>query len=99
MAYQVILAPRAIRDLEEIVRYISLDSPANAERFGRRLFEQARSIAAFPKIGRMVPELGEPLIREIIFKAYRIVYRVREDKQVVEISRFWHAARGTPTID
>ena len=45
----------------------------------------------------MVPELGLPDVREIIFKSYRIVYRVRAD--CVEVIRFWHAARGLPEID
>jgi len=38
-----------------------------------------------------------PDVREIIFKSYRIVYRIRAG--CVEVIRFWHAARGTPEID
>jgi plasmid stabilization system protein ParE len=37
-------------------------------------------------------------VREIIFKSYRIVYRVRHEQKLVEVSRFWHCARGTPLI-
>jgi len=40
----------------------------------------------------------EPDIREIIHKSYRIVYRVRQEKRMVEVSRFWHGARGTPDL-
>lgn len=98
MAYRVILSSRSVQDLEEIVRYISLDSPDNAAKFGRLLLTKARSLGAFPEIGRQVPEIGDPQIREIIVKSYRIVYRVRNDRKAVEISRFWHAARGTPGL-
>ena len=59
--------------------------------------DRALTLATLPERGRVVPELGEPDIREIIFKSYRIVYRVRPGR--VEVIRFWHAARGTPEID
>ena len=57
----------------------------------------ALTLATLPERGRVVPELGQPGIREIIFKSYRIVYRVRAG--LVEVIRFWHTARGTPEID
>jgi plasmid stabilization system protein ParE len=67
-----------------------------AERFGIQLIEKALSLKTFPERGRVVPEVGEPF-REIFFRSYRIVYRLRED--VVEVVRFWRAARGVPQID
>ena len=96
MDYQVILSPRAIRDLQEVVRYISFDNPTIAERFGLQLIEKTRVLAAFPELGRAVPEFTDPAIRELIFKSYRIVYRVNHERRVVEVARYWHAARGTP---
>ena len=98
MAYQVILAPRAFQDLENVVRYIALDSPVMAERFGKLLIEKVRSAGDFPWSGRVVPEFQDPRIREVIVKSYRIVYRVNEDAKTVEIARFWHAARGIPGL-
>ncbi|MCC6325880.1 MAG: hypothetical protein DCC43_10860 [Candidatus Brocadia sp.] len=29
---------------------------------------------------------------------YRIVYRVKRNKKVIEMVRIWHAARGTPDL-
>jgi toxin ParE1/3/4 len=98
MDYQVILSPRAIQDLQEIVRYISFDSPANAEKFGRSLIEKARTLSSFPERGRVVPEFRDDNTREIIFHSYRIVYRVRSRERVVEVGRFWHGARGSAPI-
>jgi plasmid stabilization system protein ParE len=40
----------------------------------------------------------DPAIRERIFRAYRIVYRVHHEQKLVVVSRFWHAARDTPRI-
>ncbi len=96
-SYKVIFAPRAGRDLENIVRYIARHAGSDvAERFGVRLVEKALSLATVPERGRVVPEVGEPF-REIIFRSYRIVYRIKAD--MVEVIRFWHAARGVPQID
>jgi toxin ParE1/3/4 len=96
--YKVILSPRALRDLEEIVTYIAADNPQAAERFGQRLVREAENIAPHPLAGRAVPEFGDPTIRERIFRAYRIVYGVDYERRLVVVSRFWHAARGTPEV-
>ncbi len=44
MDLKVILSPRAIERLEEIVRYIARDNPGAAERFGMRLIERNRRL-------------------------------------------------------
>lgn len=98
MDFKIILSPRAVQDLKEIVRYISFDNPVRAESFGRELIAKTRLLASFPESGRLVPEFGESNIREIIHKSYRIVYRVQKDRHTVEIARFWHGARGTPVV-
>ena len=90
--YKVELSPRALRDLEQIVTFIA------ADRFGQRLVDQAEATGKHPFAGRMVPEFGDPVIRERIFRAYRIVYRVHDARKLVVVSRFWHAARGEPQI-
>lgn len=95
--FKVIFAPQAGRDLETIVQYIAKNAGAEvAERFGIQLLEKALSLRSLPERGRVVPEVGNPF-REIIFRSYRIVYRVSDD--LVEVVRFWHAARGIPQID
>jgi toxin ParE1/3/4 len=95
--FKVIFAPQAGRDLETIVQYIAKHAGAEiAERFGIQLVEKALSLKTFPERGRVVPEVGQPF-REIIFRSYRIVFRLSGD--LVEVIRFWHAARGIPQID
>jgi len=34
----------------------------------------------------------------LVFRSYRIIYRIKVDEAAVEIIRFWHAARGFPRI-
>ena len=95
--FKVIFAPRAERDLESAVRYITQHAGSEiAHRFGMQLVNKALTLSKVPERGRTVPEVGLPF-REIFFRSYRIVYRVRAE--AVEVIRFWHAARGTPQID
>ena len=98
MDHQVVLSQSARADLRDIVRYISFDAPDRALRFGRFLIAETRNLATFPDIGRVVPEIGDPRIREIVVRSYRVIYRVDASRRLVEIIRFWHAARGTPEM-
>lgn len=93
MDYQVILSPKAVRDLEAIVRYIALENPEAARKLGQRLLEKTEELKTFPFKGQKVPEFDDVSLRQIILKPYRIVYRVEETIKRVSIARFWHASR------
>jgi toxin ParE1/3/4 len=98
MAYQVIWAPSARLDLRELASYIAESRPQAATRFVQRIFQMVEHLADFPLSGRIVPEFGDPSIREVIRKPCRIVYRVKSNERIVEIARVWHAARGFPQL-
>ncbi len=98
MDCKIIFSEPAIDDLEGIIRFISQDNREAGAQFGRKLIEIVRHLAKFPRFGRVVPEQNDENIREIISKPYRIFYRVKDEEKVVEVIRFWHAARGEPEI-
>jgi plasmid stabilization system protein ParE len=98
MDYKVIVSGRAIADLRSIVTHIGKDNPTAAERFGNELIQRTKPLAKFPYLGRVVPEEKDENIREIIFKSFRIFYRINESARLIEVIRYWHAARGTPEI-
>jgi addiction module RelE/StbE family toxin len=78
---QVQWAEAAVRDLEELISYITADSPLNAERILDKLEKRARTLESAPARGRVVPELAHFGIRswrESIVKPYRIIYRIDE---------------------
>jgi addiction module RelE/StbE family toxin len=79
----VIWTREALEKLSEIETFIGTDNPERAETFISYLIEQSESISQNPQIGRTVPEILNPEIREIIVKKYRIVYRLK--KQKIEI--------------
>jgi toxin ParE1/3/4 len=99
MDYQVVLSPRAIEDLRDIVLYIAPDRTAAAQRLGLALIEKTKVLAAFPLSGRIVPEFGNQRIRELILSPYRIVYRVNDASKTIEVARYWHGARGGLNFD
>ena len=98
MGFRVVITKPAIGDLAEIVRFIASDNPAAAARVGNGLIDRAESLRELPLRGRVVPERKQRDCREIIWKPYRIIYRVSEEKSLVEVVRFWHGARGNPVI-
>jgi toxin ParE1/3/4 len=98
MAYKLIWSPASRDDLLDIVTFISRDSRQRAETFGYRLIAETDKLQNFPEIGRVVPEYRDLTIREIIVRAYRIVYRVDHERKHVEIARVWHSARGIPAL-
>jgi len=83
--------PQAADDLEAVADFIATDSPYYAKLFTMDVLAAVERLADFPNSGRVVPELKDPAIREILFGSYRIVYRVKGD--VVELLTVYHGAR------
>ena len=83
--------PQAADDLEAITNFIAADSPHYARLFAVDALAAVERLATFPRSGRMVPEVGDPAIREIILGSYRIVYRIKSES--VEILTVHHGAR------
>lgn len=98
MAYKLIWSPAARDDLHDIVLFITRDNPNRAMSFGYELMSETDRLQEFPELGRMVPEYRNDDIREIIFRLYRIVYRVDRDRKLCQIARVWHSARGIPQL-
>ena len=84
--------------MQSIVLFIAQDNPAVAESFGYQLMSKVDVLAQFPQLGRVVPEENDETIREIIFRPYRIIYKVLAGKQIIGIARVWPGARGEPEI-
>ena len=98
MAYELTWAPSARFDLKELASYIAESRPDVSDCFVKSIFQTIERLSAFPQSGRVVPEFNDPNIREVIRKPCRIVYRIKEDRQIIEIARIWHAARGVPEL-
>jgi len=80
---QIIWTQEALEKLIEIEDYIAKSNPERAAKFVDQLIEQAESILNNPRVGRAVPEIANPDIRELIFNKYRIVYRLNEKRMEI----------------
>jgi toxin ParE1/3/4 len=96
--FQIIWTLRSREDLRTIAMYIARDNPPAAFKLGEQIFVRVDTLAQFPELGRIVPERGEPHIREIVVKPYRIIYRLKKNENQIEILRVWHGARGEPMV-
>ena len=85
--------PKAKKNIHEIVEYISRDSEYNAKIFTKKLINSTRRLKNHPYSGRKVPEYNIPTLREIIYRPYRIIYRVNEKESQIEILTVYHGSR------
>jgi toxin ParE1/3/4 len=82
---------QAADDLDAIAAFIAQDSPHYASLLVLNVLAAAGRLESFPRSGRLVPEINDPDVREIVLGNYRIIHRVRGP--LVEILTVYHAAR------
>ncbi|MBU4526653.1 MAG: type II toxin-antitoxin system RelE/ParE family toxin [Desulfomicrobium sp.] len=83
MALLIDWSPQALEDLELIAEYIARDSDFYARAVVQALLEGARSLGTLPNRGRIVPEFGDPCIRERLLYSYRLIYRIETERIVI----------------
>jgi len=83
--------PQAADDLDAIAEFISQDSPHYSSLFVLDVLHAVSRLIQFPKSGRVVPDVNDPAIRELILGSYRIIYRLRQD--LVEILTVFYGSR------
>jgi toxin ParE1/3/4 len=89
---KVIWTARSLTDLGEIGEYISKDSMKYAKLTLEKLIETAKLIEHNPRIGRIVPEVKQRDIREIISGSYRVIYQTK-GKEYAYILTVHHSSR------
>ncbi|GBR72255.1 toxin Doc [Candidatus Termititenax spirochaetophilus] len=83
MAKRLVWSPSALECIDKIAEYIAIDSLFYAKAFVRNIFNLGNQILLFPEAGRIVPEVDDKVIREVIYGNYRVVYRI--DKSIINI--------------
>jgi plasmid stabilization system protein ParE len=91
MARGLVWSPEAIEDIESIASYIERDSVWYAKAVASKIVETAETIPDFPELGRIVPEIGNPAIRERFAYSYRVIYRI--DSGLVLVAAVIHGSR------
>ncbi|QLE56780.1 type II toxin-antitoxin system RelE/ParE family toxin [Nostoc sp. TCL26-01] len=88
---------QALTDLAAIGDFIARDAPSFAQVFVNKVFLSVERLENFPSSGRIVPEISQDNIREIIFGSYRIVYLLTDNE--VSILTIFHSSRQLNSSD
>lgn len=83
MAHRVNWSRRALEDIEGIAGYIAADSPTYAGIVVKKVINQTKTLAQFPRSGRKVPEFDDENVRELIVYSYRVIYRLSDDEVLI----------------
>ena len=91
---KIIWAPSALKDIESIAGFIERDSIDQASLFVTRIIEMTDRLNDFPRSGRVIPEINDDHCREIVYGAYRVMYRIAKEEiwitGVIHGARDWH---------
>lgn len=81
---KIIWSPLAVERAFEAATFIAGDKPDAAHAWLDGLFKVTDRLEPFPESGRIVPEIGLPEFREVIYRrAYRVVYRIETARVVI----------------
>ncbi len=93
----VIWSIPARNDLKQIYDYIAKDSKYYATNVAQNIFSKAENLSEFPEIGRVVPEIGDKNVRELIIYSYRLIYEVVPNG--VQILAIIHGKQDFSSLD
>lgn len=82
----------ALDALLDAVRHIKRDKPLAAQRFAALIRSKVARLEKFPESGRLVLEFPASGLRELVVGEYRIIYRIQQGRNRVEILTFRHSA-------
>jgi plasmid stabilization system protein ParE len=66
-------------DLKSIHAYIARDSKRYASRVAQDIRDKTKALLDLPYMGKVVPEISEPSLREISLYSYCILYEVMDE--------------------
>ena len=74
--------------LNDQVDYIARDKPVAARRFKSDVIKRIKSIPRMPYANRKSIFFDREDIRDLMFKGYIIVYKIDDDKKVIDVFGF-----------
>jgi len=91
---RVRLTEQAQNELDAIIEYYERVGASDfAEVFEEKIIEKIRPLEQFPRVGRIVPEISDEAIREVLYRNYRIVYVVGRDDEEVDVLTIFHSSQ------
>ncbi|MEO1386711.1 MAG: type II toxin-antitoxin system RelE/ParE family toxin [Cyanobacteria bacterium J06634_6] len=100
MAYKVRVLPQALQDVETIFRWLSIDSPATAQKWFQGIQNTLTKLEDMPARFPRAPEsdvLGVEIRQLVYQRRYRILFTI--SASIVRIHHIRHSARQWMTED
>ena len=88
----IIFSRQSLADLDNLAEYIASDSAYYADQVVDDLYAKAQILLTHLESGRVVPEIGNPLVREVFEHSWRIIYTT-EFLPVILVLRIIHFAQ------
>ena len=93
------ITEQAWSDLDAILDYYDQSAPGFSEVFEEEVVEKIRRLEDVPRMGRIVPEIGDEALRKLIHRSYRIVYYVDTEDETVEVLTIFHSSQQFGGMD
>jgi toxin ParE1/3/4 len=94
MDFQIVWTEPAQEDLRAILHFLESRSATGAVTVQQAIMASVRRLIHFPFSGTIYN--GQ--VREVVSLSYRILYRVDELNDRVEVLSVWHGARADPDL-
>ena len=95
MEYNVVVAPRVERDLNEIYNYTIVESPVAAKRWLSSVLEELARLRGFPRTYPLAPENAwfDGELRQMIVGRYRVIFSLVQEDAEVHVLHVRHSSR------
>ncbi len=68
--------------MDEQADYQAQYSPVRASLLVNSIFRQLDLLKQHPHLGCVVPEFGDEAIRELLYRQYRLIYRILSEQRI-----------------
>ena len=93
--YRILLAPRALTDVDGIYYHIARDAPRAAELWVERVLDAVEGLSTFPSRCARAPEAAVLRVglRQQWVGDYRVLFVVDEERRLAKVLHIRHGAR------
>jgi len=89
----IVVSERFTASLDAVLDFVTARSATKADALAVEVLRRIRSLDENARRGRMIPELMDDAMRELIVGDYRLLYRVDEGRGAVEVLLLWPARK------
>ena len=96
--YRLVISKRAIADLRRLHKYISKDSPQNAQRMVSAILDGIELLRSTPHRAPIDDDLSNSIriVRKLPIRPYVVYFRAVDEQKIVRIIHIRHGSRLPP---